>query len=505
MSHHRARVPFRFAILAVLLLLLAVSVAHARVGGGDSYSGSSSRGGSSSGGSSDWGLILWLVLRLIELHVYYPAVAIVIDIVLVAAFLFFRYYNRDPQRSSYSSRQVVESTAFEADGGDETAADRFTEWRKFDPNFSELLFEDFLYALFGHVHTARGQNKLDDFAPYLSEAARGVVRAMSPKGLTAVEGVIVGAFSIVRAGPAEPMLRTTVRFEANYTERTATGDTSWYAVEEWDLTRKRDVQSKPPGPPRAANCPKCGAGLSLKPDGTCTYCSVRVVGGQFDWGVATVRLVNREPRGPLLTTDVPDVGLDRATVAQPNLASVRQRFLTTNTGFDFGRFETRVRFIFAELQEAWSSLKWEKARPFETDSVFQMHGYWIEAYRRQKLRNVLKDVQIRDVVVAKLGQDAFYDAITCRIFAGLIDYVEDASGKVVRGNPRTPTRFSEYWTFVRRRGVKESGQPAGNCPNCGAELKINMAGTCEYCGSKITSGDFDWVLSRIEQDESYEG
>jgi hypothetical protein len=44
-----------------------------------------------------------------------------------------------------------------------------------------------------------------------------------------------------------------------------------------------------------------------------------------------------------------------------------------------------------------------------------------------------------------------------------------------------------------------------NCPNCGAALKINRAGVCEYCQGKVTSGEFDWVLSRIEQDEAYRG
>jgi predicted amidophosphoribosyltransferase len=43
------------------------------------------------------------------------------------------------------------------------------------------------------------------------------------------------------------------------------------------------------------------------------------------------------------------------------------------------------------------------------------------------------------------------------------------------------------------------------CPNCGAPLNVNMAGRCEHCDAKITSGEFDWVLSRIEQDEAYEG
>jgi hypothetical protein len=32
-----------------------------------------------------------------------------------------------------------------------------------------------------------------------------------------------------------------------------------------------------------------------------------------------------------------------------------------------------------------------------------------------------------------------------------------------------------------------------------------MSGSCEHCGAHVTSGEFDWVLSRIEQDESYGG
>jgi hypothetical protein len=32
-----------------------------------------------------------------------------------------------------------------------------------------------------------------------------------------------------------------------------------------------------------------------------------------------------------------------------------------------------------------------------------------------------------------------------------------------------------------------------------------MQGTCGYCKALVTSGDFDWVLSKIEQDEAYHG
>lgn len=32
---------------------------------------------------------------------------------------------------------------------------------------------------------------------------------------------------------------------------------------------------------------------------------------------------------------------------------------------------------------------------------------------------------------------------------------------------------------------------------------LAMTGTCKSCDRKVTAGDLDWVLSRIEQDEVY--
>ncbi len=43
------------------------------------------------------------------------------------------------------------------------------------------------------------------------------------------------------------------------------------------------------------------------------------------------------------------------------------------------------------------------------------------------------------------------------------------------------------------------------CGNCGAPAKVGMTGACEHCGAHVTSGEFDWVLSKIEQDDSYRG
>jgi len=75
---------------------------------------------------------------------------------------------------------------------------------------------------------------------------------------------------------------------------------------------------------------------------------------------------------------------------------------------------------------------------------------------------------------------------------------------VISGNRRRPRSYSEYWTLIRGSGTRGAPRKDNNCPHCGAPLRIGMAGQCEYCRVKITSGEFDWVLSRIEQDEAFE-
>ena len=60
-------------------------------------------------------------------------------------------------------------------------------------------------------------------------------------------------------------------------------------------------------------------------------------------------------------------------------------------------------------------------------------------------------------------------------------------------------------SLIRGSGVRGAARADKQCPNCGVDLAINMAGNCPSCQAKVTAGQFDWVLSRIEQDEAYQG
>jgi hypothetical protein len=504
-------------LLASAAVLLAMPLeVLARVGGGGSYSG----GGGGSGGGSG-GAIIGIFRILIWLTVEYPAVGVPVDVIVVGFVIYRLGWGGKKPSETFSSAKLDTSTGAVFSplglvlGANPTSLSReFAQLRKFDPNFSEIVFTDFCYALYGKAHDARGRGAatLDQFSPYLSEAARKSLLQRNPKGLKEVKGIIVGAMTIANMNGVEtPTVNIVLLFETNYTEVVSTNgsalaEMSYYVRERWNLERKRDVLSPPPALATALHCPKCGAPLQKDTVGACSFCGTKIESGEFQWYVRDIALLSTEAKGPLLTSNVPEVGTDLPSVVQPGFSEIRIEFEKNNPTFSWGEFQARARLIFEELQAAWSTLNWERARPHETDNLFQMHQYWIDAYKRQHLRNALDQAQITALQPVKIKADKFYVSITLRIGAQGYDYTVDEQGRIVSGSKTKLRSWSEYWTFIRSRNAKPGPAKADlNCPNCGAPLRVNNAGVCEFCGGKITSGEFDWVLSRIEQDESYGG
>lgn len=502
-------------IRSLVVLLFMSGDILARVGGGQSYGGGSHGSGGGSGGG---GAIIWLIFELIRFLLYltieYPIIGIPLDLIIIGGVIFF-VLRRPASTTGFSS--VVSSPPLNAatvSTSPAMAGQSFNQLRKFDPNFSEIVFTDFAYALYGKAHDARGHgaSKLDLFSPYISDAARGALLQQNPPGLVEVKGIIVGSMLVSSVtGLETPVVRVTLDFESNYTEvvKQNTGNVremTFYVRERWWLERKRDLLSPTPAQATALHCPRCGAPLQRDTVGACAFCGVKIESGEFQWFVTNVQVLGKEARGPLLTSDVPEVGTDFPSVIQPNISAARAAFEAANQNFSWAQFQERARLIFNELQAAWSSLNWERARPHETDNIFQMHQYWIDAYKRQHLRNVVEQCAVYAMEPVKIQSDAFFQAITLRIWAQGLDYTVNQGGQIVAGSRSNLRRWSEYWTFIRsRNGHSRPSHTDLSCPNCGSPLKVNASGICEFCGGKITSGEFDWVLSKIEQDESYSG
>ena len=479
-------------LLVVILLALVACPLVARVGGGESYSGGSGSSGSGSsggGGSSGDGEALFYLIRfLFWLTIHHPMIGIPVDIAIIAFFVM-------RAKKKAANRVLTLSTA---DSKVAPVAD-LKALQRFDPNFSEVVFTDFCHSLFARLHRARGERTLANYAPYLGDAAKAQLERMT---VGEVKEIVVGSFSVVALrGLNSPTVAVDVEFEANYTE----AERRWYVHERWTLERQRDILSPTPDKARAEHCPNCGAPLQTRSDGTCSYCGTRVPKGAFQWYVTNIQQQQKHGRPPSLRSSAPEVGTNSATRYQKNFQQHRAGFQSQHPEFVWEEFEKRVRMIATELQSAWTSRDWERARAFETDAIFQTHRYWMDEYARQKLRNIVDDFRVGTIEAVKITSDAFYDAITVRIAASGFDHTDDEQGNVVAGSKSSRRSWTEYWTLIRGRRQANATTTTPNCPNCGAELKISETGICAFCKGRITSGDFDWVLSRIEQDESYRG
>ncbi len=474
-----------------------------RPGGGQSYSGSHSSGGySSHGGSSGGGGGGALVWLLIELCFRYPHVGIPILVIVIIAFVLRARSNAAATGRGWAS-QDLSSVTFEpayeepapvaaTTGVPRRALDRI---RETDPEFSIVLFEDFLYTLYAEMMRARGQQGAMALAAYLSP---GVI---ATKLQGAVSGIVIGAMRVTSVDRTQTSWRVTLDFEANLTE----GAQRLYVVDRVTVERALGAKSRPPARSRTLDCPNCGAPLHALRGDVCTYCKQQVGMGRFDWTVIGFQRLQSEARGPMLTSSVEEEGTNLPTIVDPmaqgELAAVRQK----DPSFDWSAFTQRIALTFNELQVGWSNRDLSRVRPYVSDNLYQSQAYWIDLYLQARARNVTEGAQITRIDLANVVRDKWYDAITVRLFATSTDYTIGDDGKLLSGNKSRKRAYSEYWTFIRGAGKTGPTKTTPNCPSCGAPLQINQAGACAYCNVKVTTGEFDWVLSRIEQDDSYTG
>jgi hypothetical protein len=370
-----------------------------------------------------------------------------------------------------------------------------------DHGFSPILFGDFLYALYAEVHVARGGGHLARLGPYLGERARA---ALGGWPADAVDGIIVGAATVkdVHVDPSGRVLRATVDFEANYTERTGAGEQSYYARESWTLERATDAKSRPPDRARVIGCASCGAPLEKIAGGSCRHCGAPAAAAA-DWRVAEIH-GQRDPRGPILTGTTQEQGTEDPTAVAPDAKQRWTELCQRDPAVTWASFCARIELVFRTFHRTWAAQDLADVRPLLSDMLFETQRYWVAAYQAQGLRNVTEEPVVVLVQLSKVTRDAYFDAVTVRVFATCKDYTVDRGGKVVGGSRDQERRYSEYWTFIRSANRVGAAKTDPGCPSCGAPLgTIGMAGTCSSCGAKVTSGEFDWVLSRIEQDEVY--
>ena len=263
--------------------------------------------------------------------------------------------------------------------------------------------------------------------------------------------------------------------------------------ERWTFVRAAAARTPTGGGVTASRCPACGAELRLSLDGTCTHCRASVTDGTVDWVVADV-----QPAPFLGYSGDSMVGL-----AAPTIAEGITGLQATDSSFEMAAFLARVKTGFMALQDAWCRQDLEAGRAFLSPGAYFAWRAQLETMAAEGRRNVMEGLEFRQAVPLRIIHGRVFDDVTVRVTAVSSDYEVDGTGRVVFGD-KAVRPFAEDWTFQRSIGVASSakaGTLENTCPNCGAPLSLTQIGECRYCKAAVTSGRFDWVVSRIEQEE----
>ena len=159
-----------------------------------------------------------------------------------------------------------------------------------------------------------------------------------------------------------------------------------------------------------------------------------------------------EPAGAVARGAVAQQG--GAAALDEDLARGVDHIRVMDPDFDPARFLAIAKDLFVRLQIGWSGGDLAAVRAHLTDEMVVALEGDMARLRERGRRNRVDQVTVDSVALTEAWQEHGRDLVTAEIRAGAVDYVVDeATGQVVEGSATKPTRFVEYWTFVRPVGA----------------------------------------------------
>lgn len=487
------------SISLLLIFLLNITFqesSYARPGGGDSYSNSSNSSGHSSTTDSDHGVSGGGNMN--------PVLGLIIFIALFGAF--FYHYKKERKNSKLISKanQVIKQRKI----AEKNAV--IEKFKATDSNFSKTLFLDFVAEIFNKFYSWVYQPEFKNLAPYLP--AIQIEESKKLSGKAVFSEIVIGAINIIEIKEDKDKQKIIADIEANLTSVDSGLKKRHIGTERWVFYRDIGTSTPEPEKMRELSCPNCGAPVNFSDAGECASCKTIVDLGKNHWAVEKHWVLRQNSfKTNNLVSSAPEKGTNLPTIVHANINKSKEEFIKAHnlkwTEWSEKFNQEVISKYFMSIFGAWSENNLNSVRNLLSDRLFGSFLFWINEYKKKAIVNKLENIVISKIEYAAIELDKFYESVTVRVFASALDYKLNVSnGRVVSGSKRKPRKFSEYWTFIRRTGVEIDDYNYGNCPNCGSPAdKIGQSGVCGYCDTKISNGDFSWVLAIITQDEVYKG
>ncbi|WP_434391209.1 TIM44-like domain-containing protein [Melittangium boletus] len=488
--------PWLLGGLGLVPLLLPL-VAEARGGGGEHYSSGRDRDSGGGGGALPIELVYWLV----RLVIYYPHIMLP----LVGAGAVAWYFYRKNLHPTGATQRALDQR--DAELQTVVSARDVDGWvqalQRADPQFQLEPLLDRTRRLFLAVQDAWFKRDMAPVRPFLSDATSqrfGVqLRLMRAQGvrdaLTDIQVLDVGLIGLERSEWFDTVhLRVRARMRDTDVSATASDAEALQAArsarmetftEVWSFVRKPGVGTRIGADLFQGKCPNCGAPYDGGASNQCGYCQAIVNSGNYDWTLSEITQGVEYTRHALHVDR-----LDEAREADPAL--------------NLEILEDRTSLLFWKWVDAQSRASTQGLHKVATPDFIAGLDEEQARLRERQLRRVFLECAVGGVIVRGFEREPNgFD----RVHVEVRWSARTGQGPANETPPALPT-VPQRWVFTLRRqhGATtntSNGMSTDRCAQCNAPLTDSAATTCDFCGTRLGTGERDWVLVSAEPVESW--
>lgn len=164
-------------------------------------------------------------------------------------------------------------------------------------------------------------------------------------------------------------------------------------------------------------------------------------------------------------------------------------------------FLEMVSNMYVKLQNSWESKDWEPMRMLMTDALYSQFANQLEELKQNRQTNHVDRIAVLGTRITGYSQTDRNDVINVEVKSRIVDWVtDDTTGNIVRGSNTRELFMTYEYTLIRSLGVKtevKEGETRSVCKACGAPILLNQSNRCEFCGTLMSSDEFNWVISAI--------
>lgn len=149
---------------------------------------------------------------------------------------------------------------------------------------------------------------------------------------------------------------------------------------------------------------------------------------------------------------------------------------------------------FVQIQDAWMNFDYKTLREYCSDELYNTYKSQLETLKLKNGQNIMSEYDNIDTKIIDI--ESVNGEIIMKVFmcVEFFDYVINTKTKeITRGSDEYKLVNNYIMTFVMRDA--KTSKKITKCPNCGAKIKHNTSGECEYCNATIVKKASKFVLT----------